>query len=86
MGDAGLVAELAIECLGLAVQGQRLVEFTSAPHRFRLAAARSGQIGGIARLLDSGNERLTSAGMSIGTAFYMSPEQFSGEKVDAVRI
>ena len=38
---------------------------------------------GIARLVqDSGTERLTGTGLSIGTAYYMSPEQFSGNKVD----
>jgi serine/threonine-protein kinase len=38
---------------------------------------------GIARVIqDAGGEKLTQTGMSVGTAAYMSPEQFSGQQID----
>ena len=37
---------------------------------------------GIARLIDPESERMTQAGLAVGTPSYMSPEQISGDPID----
>ena len=82
--DAVLIAKEVAEALGYA-HSMGLVHRDIKPGNIMLSGGHAIVVDfGIARAVDAaGGEKITQTGMSVGTPAYMSPEQSSGEEVDA---